>query len=299
MKKIIIIYNYFLKRIIPVIIISGISCGIIAAAPAEKRTASIQLSYYKKAGEARSAVAIVKAKNSEGKFIKVKNTRINFYVQNAKDQQLLETAYTDNGGKAEIVLLKNLPVDTGHYFTIIAKIENDSVYEDEQEQMHYKDATIAIRLNEQDTNRLATVVVTTRDKENKKVVVKNAEVKFYIQRLFGLMPVAEDYTAATDENGEASIAVPKSIPGDTNGSITIVARIEDNEQFGNVENKVPAVWGRAVVMEKDPFPRALWEPYAPLPLILTIAILFGGVWTTYSIIFFTLYKIKKAGKVAS
>ena len=46
-------------------------------------------------------------------------------------------------------------------------------------------------------------------------------------------------------------------------------------------------------MDKNPFPRALWEPYAPPSLILVISILFGGVWCAYFFTFYQLRKIKR------
>jgi len=69
--------------------------------------------------------------------------------------------------------------------------------------------------------------------------------------------------------------------------------MENNELFGNVENKANASWGIVLEKEIDPFPRALWEPYAPIPLIITVSVLFGGVWCVYFFIFYQMWNIKK------
>jgi len=293
--------NSIIRKTSFTIAITGLFCGISAAQDQlqsqSKSEATIELSYYKKADMSKTAVAVVKTKDKEGKFVFAKNTRVNFYVMHDKEQQLLKNTNTDYKGQALIVFQKDLPLDDSLYFTIVAKIENDNLYEDAQEQVHYKDVNLGINLNPQDTARLVTAKVTEIGKDGKGIPVKGAEVKFCVQRLFGIMPASDDNTVTTDEKGEASFAFPKNIPGDTAGVITVAARMEDNEQFGNVENKANASWGIALVKEKNPFPRALWEPYAPVPLILTVSILFGGVWCVYFFIFFQLRKIKKEGQI--
>jgi hypothetical protein len=288
-----------LKRIALAITLTGLFC--IAAAQdqlqaQEKSEATIELSYYKKADLTRTAVAIVKVRKDK-KFVSAKNVRVNFYVMHDKEQQLLKSVNTDYKGKAVIMLQKGLPLNEDLSFTIVAKIENDNMYEDAEEQIHYKDANLSLNLDPHDTARLATARVTEIDKDGKEIPVKGAEVKFYVQRMFGIMPAAEENTITTDEKGEASFAFPKSIPGDTAGVITVAARMEDNERFGNLENKAATYWGTVLAMERDPFPRALWEPSAPLPLLLTILIIFGGVWCTYFLILFQLRKIKKDEKL--
>ncbi len=289
--------NNILKRTALAITITVLFCGITTAQDQSqaqaKSEATIGLSYYKKADMTKTAVALVKVKNKEGKFVFAKNARVNFYVMHGKEQQLLKNTNTDNKGQAVIVLQKDLPLDEDLFFTIVAKIENDNLYENAEEQVHYKEANLTLKVNPNDTSRLAIAQVTEIGKDGKEIPVKGAELKFCVQRLFGTMPAGEENTISTDENGKASFNYPKNIPGDTAGVITVVARMEDNEKFGNVENKASASWGTTLAIIKDAFPRALWEPYAPMPLVLTISILFGGVWSTYAFIFFQLIKIKK------
>ncbi|MCL4483344.1 MAG: Ig-like domain-containing protein [Bacteroidetes bacterium] len=288
--------KYFLKRITLAIALSVIFCHFATAQdqsqPQGKSEATIELSYYKKADMTKTAVAIVKARIDK-KFVPAKNAPVNFYVLHNNEQQLLSSVNTDNKGKAVIALQNGLPLDKDRSFTIVAKIENDSLYEDTEEKMHYKEASLTLNLNPHDTARLVTAKVTEIGKDGKEIPVKDAELKFYVQRLFGIMPAAEDNTITTDEKGEASFAFPKNIPGDTAGVITVVARMEDNDQFGNVEKSATTFWGIPLAIEKNSSQRALWEPHAPLPLIFIIATIFGGVWCTYFFIIFQLRKIKE------
>ncbi len=290
-------YRYFMSRIALAITITGLLSSNVSAqdtpqSHGSKSEATIALSYYKKADTARTAVAEIKAKNKNGKFIPAINTWVNFYAVQNKEPKLINSTVTNSKGKAVIVLPKEMPLDDSLWFTIVAKIEKDSLYEDATEQVHFKDASLGVTLNPKDTNRIVTAKVLQMGKDGKEVPAKDVAVKFYVQRLFGVMPALEENSVNTDENGEASFTLPKNIPGDTAGTLGVVVKIEDNDKFGNVEKNATTSWGSRLSLIKDPFPRALWEPYAPMPLVITISTLFGGVWFTYFLIFFQLRKIK-------
>ena len=69
--------------------------------------------------------------------------------------------------------------------------------------------------------------------------------------------------------------------------------IEDNDSYGTVESKSSTNWGVVVPLEKDPFPRAIWGAKAQWGMIITLTILYGGVWSSYIFMAFQLRKIKK------
>lgn len=290
-----IIYKHFLKSVLHIISAICLLYGNSFAQDQtmnEKMETSMQLSLLKKANLTKSVLVSVKAKCQNNKFLPANNVKINLYLQDITKHIFVTSSYTDHNGKAIIALPDKLPLDADRFFTITAKIENEKMYEDAQEQLHYREANLIIKLIPSDTSRQVSALLTESVKDGKDIPVKDAEVKFYVQRLFGIMPAAEENTATTDENGIAEFYLPKDVKGDTIGNINIIARIEDNSSFGNIESEVIVPWGVPLTVDKNPFPRALWEPYAPLPLILTISILFGGVWFTYCFILYQLRKIK-------
>ena len=259
----------------------------------EKRESSLQLSFYKKADLTKTARVKVTAKNEKRKFEPAKNAHVNFYAQNNKEEVLVAKAVTSGDGKATVELPKNLPLNTDMKFTIIAKIENDNIYTDAQDQGSFKDANLTLSVNPADTSRTVTLKATETGKDGKEKPVADVAVNLYVKRMFGTMPAAEDHTVNTDATGEATFSLPRDVKGDTTGNITIVARIDDNETYGNVESKVDAKFGIPLEAEKDPFPRALWEPQAPAPLVITVSVIFTAVWFTYFTIFFRLIKISR------
>jgi hypothetical protein len=111
------------------------------------------------------------------------------------------------------------------------------------------------------------------------------------------MPANEEFVVNTDNSGEAVFSYPVDISGDRTGKITLIAKIIDNKLFGTVDTKSDAPWGKILPVEKNPFPRALIMPKAPFQLIITLVLIFGGIWTTYFFIFYQLKKISKEKQV--
>jgi hypothetical protein len=280
------------------ILVSGFAAGqskivFCSSGPVVKVPSSMQLTILKKAGGSRIVTAMIKAKNKDGKWMPAKNAHLNIYSPTASGVLLIKKELSDGKGKAEVLLPGGLSTDTGRAYIITAKIKNDGQYEDAEESIRYKDVNLSLQVNPTDTGRMASATVTIKDASGKDVPVKDYPVHFYVKRLFGLMPVLDANTSNTDDNGLATFAYPKDIPGDTAKNMVIVARVEDNDQYGTVEAVAPSLWGTPLIIDKNPFPRALWEPKAPPSLIITLSIIFGSIWSIYFFMFLQLRKIKK------
>lgn len=265
----------------------------VSFAHAQKSESSIQLSFSKRTDNSKTVKALVMGKNKKDKFIPAKNAHVGFYFQKDKELILITRSCTDGGGKTSATLPKELPLDADRYFSITVKVENDDVYGNSEESLRLKDVNLTIKLDPHDTTRIVTATVMETGADGTEKAVKDIAINFYAQRLFGIMPAAEDHTVNTDEKGIAVFSFPKSIKGDTAGNMTVAAMIEDNDIYGTVESKSPTSWGVILSPEKDPFPRSMWGVKAPFPLIITLSILFGGIWFTYFFMFFQLRKIKK------
>ncbi len=154
-------------------------------------------------------------------------------------------------------------------------------------------ARLCISVRDADTGYVAVATLTARDPKGNRIPIANATVSFFVKRLFGKMPIAEENTAPTNDSGVAELPFSKNIPLESTGSLTIIALIEDNAYTGPLQATMRGNWGRAVPVVADPFPRALWEPRAPIAMILTFCILLGGVWCTYIFVVNQVVQIKK------
>ena len=136
-------------------------------------------------------------------------------------------------------------------------------------------------------------------KGNEWMAVKEIEMKLSIKRLQGNLTVGEAETFTSDSTGTASAAFIKdSMPGDAKGNIILVARVEDNDSYGNlvVEKSVP--WGKVAKAETNFWHRTLWSTgnRAPVWLLVIAFAIIIGVWGTLIYLVWQLVKIKKMGK---
>jgi hypothetical protein len=125
--------------------------------------------------------------------------------------------------------------------------------------------------------------------------VKGVEVHLYAKRLYTLLPV--DKVVATDENGEASFNFPMDLPGDKNNTITVIAKVEKNETYGNVETLAEVKWG--VVSKSESYNwsnRSLSASREKAPMFLVVAstLIILVIWGTILFIIFQLVRIKKS-----
>lgn len=136
-------------------------------------------------------------------------------------------------------------------------------------------------------------------KGNEWVPVKEIEMKLGIKRMLGNLTVGEAETYTSDSTGMASAEFKRdSMPGDEKGNLILVARVEDNDDYGNlvVEKTVP--WGVAIKPEKNFFDqRTLWSTRlrTPVWLLFMVYSIIIGVWGTIIYLVLQIVKIKKLG----
>lgn len=128
------------------------------------------------------------------------------------------------------------------------------------------------------------------------------EMRVGVHRLGGILSANEDATFTTDSSGIIKVDFKRdSLPGDQKGNIVLVAKVEDNDQYGNlvIEKTVP--WGVAVKQDDNFFShRSLWSTRFKTPvwlLIMAYSIVIG-VWGTIFYLILQLVKIKKLAKTA-
>lgn len=159
-------------------------------------------------------------------------------------------------------------------------------------------AKITLSFLGKDSLKQVTATLTKPDGNGKDTAVKGVEIHFYIYRSFGLLPIEGD-NLTTDENGAATVDFPNDIPGDKYGNVTVIAKVEDNDELGNIESKKTVQWGRPLTTEQTAQPRALWASgnNAPWPLVITVTTMVAIVWGVIFYIIIQLIAIKKARTV--
>ncbi len=153
-----------------------------------------------------------------------------------------------------------------------------------------KEAKITLSFEKPDSVNICKALVTSND-----TPVKEVEVKLYVQRLFGLLPIGD--AVATDESGIASFEFPNDIPADLNGKLTIIAKIEDDENYGSLEAKGESNWGspraETGIMERS---LSGSRSNAPWIFIIVSNVIIIGIWGTLFYVISQLFKIRKLSK---
>lgn len=184
-----------------------------------------------------------------------------------------------------------------HTFNFIVKMEADPVYEDAEEQITVSDAKISIVYSGEDSIKTATATLTAwNDSSSSYVPVPDAELKLCLKRTFNCLPFGET-GIMTSETGEISGELPLDLPGNADGTITIAARLEEDEKFGNIEATTSVPW--AVLPRVNPVRgRTLWSSgdNAPLVLVISSVAIIGIIWGTIIYLVYLLFKIKRLGK---
>jgi hypothetical protein len=77
---------------------------------------------------------------------------------------------------------------------------------------------------------------------------KDVEMKVGISRSAGaILSAGDEATYTTDSTGTATVELKKAqLPGDAKGNLVLTAKVEDNEQLGNVAAEKVVPWGVAV-----------------------------------------------------
>jgi hypothetical protein len=128
------------------------------------------------------------------------------------------------------------------------------------------------------------------------IPVKETVVGVFVHRLINPLKIGE---GTTDENGEATVEVPANLPGDAKGNITLLAKLDENELYGNLEASSTQLWGISVSDKLSKMPRALWTSDPPIWMLVTFIILMTAVWGHYIVIIVQLFRLRKEEPLAA
>lgn len=135
-------------------------------------------------------------------------------------------------------------------------------------------------------------------KDNHWTPVKGVEIKLAIKRLGGDLLINDDQSYTSDSMGQVKGEFKRiGLPGDAAGNIILVAKVEDNDQYGNLRIEKQEPWATKFVADKDFFHRALWASqfHSPVWLVMIAYSIIITVWGTLIYLVFLILKIRKLG----
>jgi hypothetical protein len=205
----------------------------------------------------------------------------------------LATLTTDTLGEVSLYFAEDyvFPLNEEGKFVLEAEYEGDDVYRSASNDLEIMDLDLDISFEIEDSVKYLRVVATRPDIDGSMMPVEELEILIGVQRLYSVLPVDD---METDEDGFAELEFPDNIPGNADGAIQVVARIDDSDDFGTVAAIATADWGVPVSYEIKPLPRQLFTDEAPLWMIASVFVMLLGAWYHFFLSVSKLVKLKKA-----
>ena len=219
---------------------------------------------------------------------------VGFYNINGTEEFLLGNIRTNENGEAVLILTKSTEFsrNSEENITFLVKFNGNEKYSFATAEISVREVEMEISFVEIDS--VKTIVATAHEigVGGEMTPLENMDVYFYVPRSFSMLNIGEEWF----EEGQCNIDFPVTLPGDSLGNLSIIARIEDSDIYGNVETQAIKDWGTPllpVIVEKR---RGLGDTDAPLWMVYTLIILLSAVWFHYLYILYTIYLIKKEGE---
>jgi len=225
----------------------------------------------------------------------LKNAEVEFGSTLGKIYKILGKAKTNQYGAAALVIsVNNLPSDKEGMINYSAKFEGVGRFLPSEATFSAKPGKINLSFGIQDSLRHLNVTATQIDIKGNVIPLPKEIVVVYVPRLFSLLKIGE---VSLEEDGTGTMEFPTDIVGDTLGNLSLVAKIEENDRFGNLQGQGKINWGVHKQYYNAEVPsRELWTPIAPLWMIITLIIMLAGVWAHYFYAIYELIMIKRSSK---
>lgn len=269
-----------------------------AEKPVKKSKARISLDYtiYNNTGPRLTATVKTKIDRS---YVNVPDVKVNFYIDSiSKASRLGETLSNENGEAIFLIpqtLTKRIAKDPSfEYFVTIS--DNDRL-KDAKRDIEVKRSFFEMNLKVEDSVKKVQVFVGAPDSTGEIVPVEDIEVKVYVKRLFGELPITEGFET-TNAEGIMETTFPDDIPGDETGNLMILAKVEEHDEYGTLIVAKKIAWGLPLTTDPDELKGELWSARnnAPQSLVVIINGMIIAIWGVILYIFLQILKIKRIGK---
>lgn len=249
----------------------------------------IEFSSVQQADENIRLHAGIKAK-VKGTLSKLAGIPLVFFAISDTASTELGKVESDGGGNADLLISrKQIPSDKEGKMHFKVTFEGNKWFEAAEEALEIKKANLTLTpVNEDSLHsvKLALFDMTT----GTQVPLPQIGLNVYVKRMFGNLKIGE---GTTDATGETLVEIPGKLPGDEKGNITVLARLDESEEYGALEAAVAQPWGIAVKEDIRKLPRALWSSSPPLWMLITFIVLMTTVWGHYIVIIFELFRLRK------
>lgn len=242
-------------------------------------------------GEERIQLAVKLRFREDRQYFNIPNAEIIFSGLSDEGMIELGKAVTDGSGEALFLVpdVLMLTRDEDSLYLVSASFEGLDNYGSSEDEVQFKRAKISLSAEVIDSTYQLTISTFQLDGLN--TPIGDQDIYVMVPRMFSNLTIANDYS---DEDGNLTVIVPPDIPANSDGSLEIIVRIPDTDEFGTLESRIVTDWG--IVQEPTEMAsRELWSPDAPIWMLVTFVLLMSIVWGHYAVIIYKLYLVRVEG----
>lgn len=300
------VYHFILNRlVIRALLLTGIlmlsQAALMAqddeAQPATKNKARISLDYTLYNNIGPRLTATIKTKEDRS-YVPVPGVRVHFYVDSISTASDLGHTVSGKNGEAVFPIPETLRkrIAKEHDFIYFATIKDDPRLKDADQDIQVKRSFLDMKLEVEDSVKKVHVFLGAPDSTGEIKPVGDVEVKVYVKRLFGLLPITEGFET-TNSDGMMILDFPDDIPGDEDGNLTILAKVQDHDDYGTLISARKISWGTTLIIDPDEMKGELWSAKynSPISLVIIINTMVIGIWGVIIYVFLQIFKIKRIG----
>ncbi|TWI98020.1 hypothetical protein JN11_03098 [Mucilaginibacter frigoritolerans] len=263
---------------------------------AEKGDVNIAINYFITNNSVPRLMVKVNTKVN-GKFLNVAGISVKLFLDKDSTGTFIGNVVTNEKGEATIYIPTSVKSEwnTSIKHTFLATFAGNKKYESAKADLTVAKAKILI-----DAGSDKTVTATVYEmKDTTWTPAKGVDVILALKRLGADLNINETPTFSTDSTGKASGDFKRdSIPGDANGNIILVAKIVDNDNYGNLSIQKVVPWGAKFTSVSVFNKRTLFATRgkAPIWLIVVSSAIIIAVWGVLIMLVFNIIRIKKLGQ---
>ena len=281
------------------LLLAGIICNAQDSTGSEKKELQLNVSYYQPQNNVPYLLVTTKTK-VERRFIGVKDLKVNVYLNDETDSNLIQSFQSNATGEERVYIPFSFKEvwKAASSFTFIAVAAANKEFDETKGEAQITKAKIEI-----DTSRTAetkSVIVNVNQLQNGEwVPAKGVELKIAVKRSLGNLPIGDEETYTTDSTGSVTAEFKRdSLLGNATGNFILIARTEDNENFGNLFVEKNVNWGVPPIINNSFDQRSLWATRnkTPVWLLGLAGSIIAGVWGTLIYLILQLLKIRKMGR---
>ena len=262
----------------------------------QRGSLNIMVNYFLENNTLPYLMVNVKTK-TEGKFKPVSGVALTLFLKNDSISESIGKVVTDGNGEAYSDIPPALKAlwNASRDHTFEAVFTGNAHFDSTRSALTVSPARIVL-----DTAESRQIIATVTGKsETGWIPLKGIDIIIAVKRMDADLSVNEKPTFTTDSLGHATAEFGRdSIFGDSKGNIVLVAKMEDNDPYGNLSIEKTVPWGSAFVPVNNFSERSLFATRnkAPIWLLVIAYSIVILVWGVLLYLILNIYKIKKLSK---